>query len=91
MRIYTTSLGIIGLLTALFALGDSADFSFWNQPVWAAEEDHEEEEGLQLSTADGLNLASRSPKRLRASWQFRCIRLERCRSIPICWLTSCLA
>ena len=44
MRIYTTSLGIIGLLTALFALGDSAAFSSWNQPVWAAEEDHEEEE-----------------------------------------------
>ena len=52
MRIYTTSLGIIGLLTALFALGDGADFSFCNQPVWAAEEDHEQEEGLQLSTAE---------------------------------------
>ena len=44
MRIYTTSLGIIGLLIALFALGDSAAFSFWNQPVWAAEEDHDDEE-----------------------------------------------
>ena len=59
MRIYTTSLGIIGLLIALFALGDSAAFSFWNQPVWAAEEDHDEEEeghdeeeGLRLSAAE---------------------------------------
>ena len=59
MRIYTTSLGIIGLLIALFALGDSAAFSSWNQPVWAAEEDHDDEEedhddeeGLRLSTAE---------------------------------------
>ncbi|MDE2812899.1 MAG: efflux RND transporter periplasmic adaptor subunit [Gemmatimonadota bacterium] len=64
MRIYTTSWGIIGLLIALFALGDGAAFSSWNQPVWAAEEDHEEEEGhaeeeghdeeegLRLSTAE---------------------------------------
>ena len=44
MRIYTTSWGIIGLLIALFALGDSTAFSSWNQPVWAAEEDHDEEE-----------------------------------------------
>ena len=59
MRIYTTSLGIIGLLIVLFALGDGAAFSSWNQPVWAAEEDHDEEEedhdeeeGLRLSTAE---------------------------------------
>ncbi|MCE2447734.1 MAG: efflux RND transporter periplasmic adaptor subunit [Candidatus Latescibacteria bacterium] len=58
MRTYTTSLGIIGLLVALFALGDSAAFSL-NQPVWAAEEDHDEEEedhaeeeGLRLSAAE---------------------------------------
>ena len=64
MRIYTTSLGIIGLLIVLFALGDGAAFSFWNQPVWAAEEDreeedghaeeegHDEEKGLRLSAAE---------------------------------------
>ena len=58
MRTYTTSLGIIGLLVALFALGDGAAFSFWNQPVWAAEEDHDDdekghdEEGLRLSAAE---------------------------------------
>lgn len=59
MRIYKTSWGIIGLLIGLFALGDGAAFSFWNQPVWAAEEDHDdekedhdEEEGLQLSAAE---------------------------------------
>ena len=56
---HATSLGIIGLLIGLFALGDGAVFSFCNQPVWAAEEDHEEgeedhaeEEGLRLSAAE---------------------------------------
>ena len=52
MRIYTTSLGIIGLLIVLFALGDGADFSFLNRPVWATEEGHDPDEGLWLSAAE---------------------------------------
>ena len=53
MRIYTTSLGIIGLLTGLFALGDDAAFSLWKGPVWAAEADHGGDSGADHDTEEG--------------------------------------
>ena len=52
MRIYTTSLGITGLLAGLFALGEGAAFSPWNRPAWAAEDHENSEERVRLSVAE---------------------------------------
>ena len=69
MRIYTTSLGITGLLTGLFALGEGLSLFSLNQPAWAAAEDHESsEEKVRLSAAEraefGIEVANASPGQL---------------------------
>ena len=68
MRIYTTSLGITGLLTGIFALGESVSLFYLNGEAWAAEHHEESGERVQLSAAEraefGIEVAKASPGKL---------------------------
>ena len=66
MRIYKTSLGITGLLTGLFALGEGASLFPLNGPAWAEEQDSGER--VRLSAEEraefGIEIANASPGKL---------------------------
>ena len=68
MRIYTTNLGIAGLLTALLALAEGAPLSPLNTPAQASEEQDDSEETVRLSPAEraefGIEVAKASPGKL---------------------------
>ena len=69
MRIYKSSLGITGLLTGLFALGEGLSLFAQNQPARAAGEHHEESgERVRLSAAEraefGIEVENASPGKL---------------------------
>lgn len=78
MRIYKSSLGITGLLTGLFALGEGLSPFYLNQQAWAAPGQHEKpapaeqhedsEERVRLSAAEraefGIEVATASPGKL---------------------------
>ena len=77
MRIYKSSLGITGLLTGLFALGEGLSLLSLNRPAWAVEHhegpapaEHREDSGerVRLSAAEraefGIEVANASPGKL---------------------------
>ena len=76
MHIYKSSLGITGLLTGLFALGEGLSLFSLNRPAWAAEhhgpapDEHREDSGerVRLSAAEraefGIEVANAAPGQL---------------------------